>query len=44
MTQKDIEGLIWIELVNSDKHVDFMNWLVKSFDIKPKETFLQINK
>lgn len=36
LTQKEIYGLIWIELVNSKYNAFFYDWLVANFDIKLK--------
>ncbi len=36
LSEKDIQALIWLELVNSEKHSLFMDWLNKNFDIKQK--------
>ncbi len=37
LSDKDIQALIWLELVNSEKHSLFMDWLNKNFDIKMKD-------
>lgn len=33
----EIQAKIWFELVNSEKHNDFMSWLIANFDIKEKK-------
>ncbi len=38
---ENIKSQVWLELVNSKKHIDFLNWLFKYFSIIPFPTQIE---